>query len=349
ITGSTGKTSVRQLTAAVLGTSRRTLASPSSYNNEIGLPATLLQLRAEHQVAVLEMAMRGPGQIRYLAQLAAPRSGVITNIGTSHLGLLGSREAIAQAKGELLDDLGPQGLAVLWAEDPFLPGQAPRHIGRVVWYGFQKPADVRATDLELRGLAGSRYRLQTPRGSVAVELPLPGRHMVLNSLAAAAVGLAVGLDLPAIAAGLAGVGAVPLRLEVVQLRNGARVINDSYNAAPDSVRAALQVLQSEPCRGRRIACLGDIRELGDLARAEHLRLGAELEAVADVVIGVGELGGEIAAGARDRGHRVVHQVADSAEAGALLAALLQPTDLVLLKASRAVELDRALEALERAT
>lgn len=346
ITGSTGKSSTKQIVATVLRERFETLASEGSFNNEVGLPATLLQLERRHEAVVLELAMRGEGQIDYLARIAEPSIGVITNIGVSHLELLGSREAVARAKGELLDHLGADGTAVLNADDPYLPSQASRHGGRTIWYGFARQAEVRAEEVELQGLSGSRFRLATPRGAALVRLPLPGRHMVSNALAAAAVGVAVGLSVKQIAAGLEACRTLPLRLEVVQLDRGATVINDSYNAAPDSVRAALQVLASEPTRGRRIACLGDMLELGQTSATEHLRIGHEAAEAADLVIAVGELGAGIGVGARDAGAEV-RTVADADAAGTLLAELLREGDLVLLKASRAVGLDRALATLER--
>lgn len=345
VTGSTGKTSTKELIAGVVTRRLRTVASRSSFNNEIGLPATLLGLSAGDEAAVLEIAMRGPGEIAYLASIARPDVGVITNVGHSHLGRLGSREAIAAAKGELLEYLGDGGTAVLNADDPLVVEQSRRHRGRVLWYGFGPAADVRADELVLSGLAGSRFTLVMPGSRAPAHLRLPGRHMVQNALAAAAVGFAAGLDADTVAAGLAARAALPQRQEVATLANGARVINDSYNAAPDSVRAALAVLLDEPAQ-RRVACLGDMLEIGEQAVDEHRALGRDAAGVVDLLIGVGELGAEIAAAAESAGVEV-HRAADADEAGRLLSELLRPGDLVLLKASRAVALERALSHLER--
>ncbi len=346
VTGSTGKSSTKEVLATVLSQRLVTLSAEKSFNNEVGVPATLLRLRDEHQAVVLELAMRGEGQIDYLARLARPEVGVITNIGMSHLELLGSREAIARAKGELLDHLGPRGVAVLNRDSPGLAAQAARHGGRTIWYGFGNDAEVRAVDVELAGLSGSRFRLVTGVGEAVVEFGLPGRHMIANALAAAAAGLAAGLALGDVVAGLAAARNLPLRLEVVSLPGGRRVINDAYNAAPDSVLAALQVLASEPA-ARRVVCLGDMLEMGVVAESEHLRVGHEAAAVAQVVIGVGDLGRLVTEGARDAGHAVVHHAADVAAAGQLLAELTRAGDLILLKASRAVGLEAVLADLER--
>ncbi|MBI2302568.1 MAG: UDP-N-acetylmuramoyl-tripeptide--D-alanyl-D-alanine ligase [Armatimonadetes bacterium] len=346
VTGSCGKSSTKELIGEVLAVKLRTLRSRGNYNNEIGLPATLLELRAEHEALVVELAMRGAGQIDYLASLALPQVGVITNIGSSHAELLGSRAAVAAAKGELLERLGPDGVAVLNADDLHLPAQAARHRGRTLWYGFGPAADIRAVDVVSKGLRGSTFRLILPRAQVQVELPLPGRHMLANALAAAAVGLTAGLSAAEIARGLAQAANLPLRLEVVTLANGARLINDAYNAAPDSVRAALEVLAGEPA-ARRVAVLGDMLELGESTQVEHLAVGAEAGRVVDVLVAVGELGAQFAVAARDAGCAEVHEVADAEAAGALLSSLLRAGDLALLKASRRIGLERALEPLEK--
>jgi len=345
VTGSTGKSSTKEMLASVLAQRYTTLSAEKSFNNEVGVPATLLRLTAEHQAVVLELAMRGEGQIDYLARIARPEVGIITNIGMSHIELLGSREAIARAKGELLDHLGPDGVAVLNQDSPGLASQAHRHSGRTIWYGFGDEAEVRAVDIGLAGLSGSRFRLVTGAGEADVQFGLPGRHMVSNALAVSAAGLAAGMTLDEVVAGLAAVRNLPLRMEVVELTDGVRVINDAYNAAPDSVLAALQVMASEPAT-RRVVCLGDMLEMGAVAESEHLRVGHAAAEAADVVIGVGALGRLFAEGARDAGHGETHHAADVAEAGRLLVELARPGDLILLKASRAVGLEAVLAELE---
>lgn len=343
ITGSLGKTSTKELTAGVLSQGFCVLKNAKSFNNEVGLPATLLSLTDAHGALVVEMGMRGPGEIAALAALAQPAFGVITNIGHSHLGRLGSRQAIAAAKGELLDALGTDGLAILNADDAHLPGLAARHRGRTLWFGL-RGGDVRALDVRPAGLSGTRFELQLPDGRASVSLPIGGTHMVSNALAAAAVGHAAGLTPAAIAAGLAQPPQLEGRLQLLTLANGARVIHDAYNAAPESVRAGLGLLAAEPTSGRRIAVLAGMLELGDVTEAEHLRLGADAAPLVDLLVGVGDLGALIVDGA---GTAVASErVADGAAAGALLARLLRPGDLVLLKGSRAFALESALEALE---
>jgi UDP-N-acetylmuramoyl-tripeptide--D-alanyl-D-alanine ligase len=349
ITGSVGKTGCKELTAAVLGQRWTTLRSARNFNNEVGLPATLLRLGPEHGAAVLEMGMRGPGQIAELARLAQPDIGVLTTIGHSHLGVLGSRQAIAAAKGELLVELSPCGTAVLNADDEHQAALAGLCRGRVVWYGLGA-GDVRAGEVRSAGLHGTRFLLTLPGDSAAVDLPVAGRHMVANALAAAAVGWVAGLDAATIAAGLTQTAAVPGRLELVRLASGARVINDAYNAAPESVRAALAVLADEPTAGRRIAVLGDMLELGEMAEAEHLRLGQDAAGLVDVLVGVGELGALVVEGAQtQRRDLPSFRVSDAQAAGELLASLVAPGDLVLLKASRALALEQALARLEVAS
>ncbi|MBI5832108.1 MAG: UDP-N-acetylmuramoyl-tripeptide--D-alanyl-D-alanine ligase [Armatimonadetes bacterium] len=345
ITGSLGKTSSKELTWQVLSQRGATLRSASSFNNEIGVPTTLLNLTSAHWAAVQEMGMRGLGQIAYLAAMVRPSIGVITNIGHSHLGVLGSRQAIAQAKGELLDALGPDGIAVLNADDDHLPGVSKRHDGRIVWYGQSRGAEVRAEAVQVLGLAGTRFDLCLPDERVAIEAPIVGAHMVSNALAAAAVGHAAGLSAAEIAAGLSLVPDLKLRGELVRLANGARVINDAYNAAPESVRAALAVLAAEPTTGRRIAVLGGIAELGDTTTVEHMRLGRDAAGLVDIMVGVGPEGAEIVSGA-ERGAARTVVVEDVEAAGAWLAATLRAGDLALLKASRAYGLERALDGLE---
>lgn len=345
ITGSLGKTSTKELTWQVLSQRGPTLRNQNSFNNEIGVPTTLLGLTAEHWAAVQEMGMRGLGQIEYLAGLVRPSIGVITNIGHSHLGILGSRQAIARAKGELLEALGADGIAVLNADDAHLPGVAKRHSGRTVWYGAAPSAEVRAEAVVVNGLSGTRFDLVLPAERISIEAPIIGAHMVSNALAAAAVGYAAGLSAEQIAAGLALVPDLKLRGELVRLACGARLINDAYNAAPESVRAALAVLAAEPTDGRRIAVLGGIAELGETTTVEHLRLGRDAADLVDVLVGVGPEGAEIVAGG-DQGRARGVVVDDVAAAGAWLAANLRAGDLALLKASRAYGLERALDGLE---
>jgi len=348
VTGSCGKTTTKEILATVLGVERTVLASPSNFNNEIGLPLTLLRLRAHHQVVVTEMAMRGRGQIAYLAALAAPQIGVVTNIGVSHFERLGSMREIAAAKGELIAALPPEGLALLNGDDLRVRSLAAQSVAPVWFYGLGSGNAFTVEHLTSQGLEGSDFTLVTPAGSISASLPLPGRHNVANALAAAAVGQFLGLSLSQIREGFSRCRTGNLRLQAVTTPQGVRFINDAYNAAPASVRAALDVLAETPAPGRKVAVLGDMRELGTVAVVEHLRLGQEIVTrPVDRLITVGELGAEIARGATIAGFpaEAVQVCATPAEAVAFLREDLRPGDLVLVKASRALALETIIQDL----
>jgi len=238
ITGSTGKTSTKDMVASVLAVRFNTLKTRGNLNNEIGLPLTLLAMDGDCQAAVVEMAMRGAGEIDALSRLARPNGAVITNIGETHLELLGTVSNIASAKGEILEHIPPDGFAVLNAESPFIRREAGRCRGKVVFFGIEQRADIMAVNIRPRG-AGSRFRAVFDGGDGEFYLPVPGRHNVMNALAAIGVGLEMGLSAEEIARGLAGVSLTGMRLEILEA-GGLKVINDAYNASPASTRAALQ-------------------------------------------------------------------------------------------------------------
>lgn len=346
VTGSVGKTTTKEMTAAALATRLRVLRSPGNLNTEIGLPLALLELRPEHQAAVLEMAMRGPGQIRYLARLARPRVGVLTVIGETHAELLGSVEAVALAKRELIEELPPEGWAVLNADDPRQRPMAAATRARVVWYGLGSEAQVRAEDPVPCG-TGVRFRLRAPElaeGEAVVTLPMPGRHHVSDALAAAATGLVLGLDLGEIARGLARVTLPEMRSRILAL-GGLTVIDDTYNASPASVKAALETLD-QVASGRRVAVLGDMLELGTYALAGHREVG-QAAARVDLLLTVGTHARHIREAAVAAGlapERALH-CADRAEALAILQRLLRPGDTVLVKGSRALRLEAVVSGL----
>lgn len=348
VTGSVGKTTTKDLIAAVLSTRFRVLASAANLNTEIGLPLTLFRLRPEHQVAVLEMAMRGPGQIRYLCGLARPDVGVLTVIGESHIELLGSVENIARAKGELLEELPADGFAVLNAADPWQRRLAAATPAGVVWYGLAGAAAVRASDVRVLGAGRTAFRLVLPDGEADVELPLAGRHHVLDALAAAAVGHVFGLDAAAVAAGLAGARPTGGRAEIVGA-DGLTIIDDTYNASPTSMRAALAML-AETAPGRKVAVLGDMGELGNHAEEGHRAVGREAAAQGvDLLVTVGEKSRWIAAAAVEAGlptDRTVH-FPDVTAAAAALRGLLTRGDTVLVKASRSMRMEEITAVLRR--
>ena len=262
VTGSTGKTSTKEMIAAVGAVRRRVARTAGNWNNEIGLPLTLLELGSDDELLVVEMGMRGPGQIGELAAIAEPVIGVVTNIGLTHLELLGTQEAIAEAKGELVQALPPGGTAVLNGDDPRCLALAARTKARVLRFGLGPDADVRA--IALRHFAeGSRFTLAAPGWpETEINLAVPGQHYIVNALAAAAVAVALSCHPEDVGGGLAGFGLERGRGATIATEQGWTVIDDTYNASPASVGAALAVLGARPAAGRRIAVLGDMLELG---------------------------------------------------------------------------------------
>ena len=282
VTGSIAKTSTKEAIAAVLGAALRTLKSEGNQNNEIGLPLTLLRLGPEHGAAVLEMGMYVSGEIADLAAMARPSIGVVTAVQPVHLSRIGTLEAVEKAKGELLEALPADGTAILNADDPIVTRMNGRTVARAMRYGFAETADVRAIDVTPAGTAGMHFQLQTPVGSRAVTIPTLGRLSVHNAAAGAAVGVVAGVDLDTIASALEAGWSAPHRVELVRLR-GLTVIDDSYNASPGSVSAALDLLADLP--GRHVAVLGEMLELGDAHESGHRAVGEQAGQIADLQIG----------------------------------------------------------------
>jgi UDP-N-acetylmuramoyl-tripeptide--D-alanyl-D-alanine ligase len=342
LTGSSGKTSTKDLLGQVLAAAGPTVSPPGSYNNDIGLPLTVLAADAGTRYLVLEMGSRGPGHIARLCAVARPQIGVVLNVGSAHLGEFGSPEGIARAKGELVEALPAEGTAVLNADDPRVLGMAPRTRARVVTTGRGPDADVRAVDVVLDDTARARFTLVAAGEQHPVALRVVGEHQVANALSAGAAALAAGLTPATVAEALSA--AEPRsrwRMEVDRRGDGVVVINDAYNANPESMRAALAALAGLPAT-RRIAVLGGMAELGPGAAEEHERLGRDAAARADLVVAVGADAVGIANGASAAGRRAgeesVH-VPDRAAAREFLAQVLRPGDVVLVKASRAYGLE----------
>jgi UDP-N-acetylmuramoyl-tripeptide--D-alanyl-D-alanine ligase len=348
ITGSVGKTTTKELVAAVLSTRYRTLKSEGNFNNEIGLPLMLLKLTEAHERAVLEMGFYQPGEIKFLCDLARPHVGVVTNVYAVHLERAGSIEAIALGKGELVEALppGPEGVAVLNADDPLVLGMRARTRARVVTYGLGSGADVWADNIESAGLRGVYFHLHHRHETLHVRVPLLGRHSVHTALRAAAVGLSEGLSWQEILEGLKGVGATQLRLVAVTGPEGSVILDDTYNASPESVIAALNLLQE--LDGRRVAVLGDMLELGSHEEIGHRLVGRRARDVADVLVTVGPRARMIAEEARDAGlsDAAVVELENSDQALQFLQRTIQRGDVVLVKGSRGVKLDRIVPALE---
>ncbi len=339
ITGSNGKTTTKQLLAAVFAARGPVLATEGNLNNHIGVPLTLLRLRAEHRTAVIEMGASNPGEIALLARLAEPTVGVVTQAGDAHLEGFGSREGVARAKGELFAALR-EGIAIINADDAYA-GLWKKLAGdnRRLSFGFAAHAELRAEDLQSTP-DGNRFTLLTPDGSAPVELPLPGRHNIANALAAAAAGHALGLNAAQIAEGLARVERPKGRVVIHSTASGARLIDDSYNANPTSLAAAMALLAREP--GQRILVLGDLAELGPTADELHARVGIEAKALG--LNRLMTLGPRSAHAARSFG--IGGAAFDSLEA--LIAALrpeLRALTTVLVKGSRSARMERVVVAL----
>lgn len=345
VTGSNGKTTTKEMIGALLGQKFKVLKSAMNYNNEIGLPLTLLKMEPTTEVVVLEMGMRGEGQIAYLAGLAGPTVGVVTNVGVSHLELLGSGEAIARAKGELIASLSKEGLAVLNADDPKVRAMSGLFPGRSVFYGFEEEPqpDLRAVAIRPAG-AGQEVDITGKWGDFTLFLPLPGRHNVANALAAAATAFSLGLSPAQVATGFKNLPPVDKRLRVLETR-GLTVIDDTYNADPDSVQTALEVLEN--MNGRKIAVLGDMLELGEISGRAHRETG---RMVADYGC----------AALFAYGPRSEETVAAAAEAGVIsrhytdknllirdLKNYLTPGDNVLVKGSRGMKMEEIVRELLR--
>ena len=347
VTGSIAKTSAKEAIATVLASALVTLKNEGNQNNEIGLPLTVLRLRPDHQAAVLEMGMYVGGEIAHLAAIARPEIGVVTAVQPVHLSRIGSIEAVERAKGELIEALPPDGVAVLNADDERVRRMASRTSARAIKYGFADDADVRAEAIESAGLDGMRFSLVAAGARRDVAIPTLGRLAVHNALAAAAVGLAAGLDAGSVVAALSHGWSAPHRGAIVRA-GGVTIIDDAYNASPASVEAALELLGGLP--GRRIAVLGEMLELGAEHESGHERVGVAAAEVVDRLVVIGEGATGIAGGARKAG-LTADQVAvagDRREALARLVATLAPGDVVLVKASRGIALDLLVEDLRDA-
>ena len=348
ITGSTGKTSVKDLTASVLASGLRVAASPRSFNTEVGVPLTLLNAPSTAEAIVVEMGSRGRGHIATLCETARPQIGVVTNVGLAHMQMFGTLEGVADAKAELVEALPEDGTAVLNGDDPVVRGFAGRTRARVVRFGLAQDADVRAEDVVLDRLGHPSFTMRTPDGAERVELPLIGEHMVGNAMAAVAVGLALGLSAAECAAGLKETQLSPWRMETFEVPGGIRVLNDAYNANPTSMAAALKAARWMAQDGRSIAILGEMAELGDMAAVEHEHVGELLARLGiDNLIVVGRRAAAIAIGAEREGvepERIV-RAETVEEAIAHVRSIAREGDVILLKGSRVAGLERIAEAI----
>lgn len=345
ITGSVGKSTTKELVAEVLEQRYHTLKNKGNLNNEIGLPLTMLNLGSGYQRAVLEMGFYVPGEIALLCEIAKPRIGVITNIGTVHAERAGDQETIARGKSELVQSLPPDGVAILNADDPLVREMAKLTRARVLFYGMDASAELWADNVEGLGLDGIRFRLHYHSEVIHLRVPMIGRHSVQTALRAAAVGLADGLTWQEIVYGLRSTS-VQLRLIAVRTENGALILDDTYNATPESMLAALNLL--DEMEGRKVAVLGDMLELGQYERHGHELVGIRASEVVTDLVTLGERGRIIADVACKAGlpaNRIT-VLETTEQAIEYLRQHLTPQDVVLVKGSRGMRMDRIVTALE---
>jgi UDP-N-acetylmuramoyl-tripeptide--D-alanyl-D-alanine ligase len=349
VTGSIGKTTTKEILASVLGAMQPVLKSEANLNTEIGLPLMLLRLRPEHRVAVLEMGMYLPGDIRVLARLARPRIGIVTNVAPIHLERAGSIERIARGKSELVAELPAQGLAVLNGDNEWTRAMAVTSgIARAVLVGFASDCDYRAENVKTRGLEGISFTIRAEGKTVPVQTSVPGRHTIHAFLAAAATARELGISWTDITGAIAQ-ARLDVRQRIVQ-RDGLLIIDDSYNAAPMSVSAALELLRESP--GIKIAVLGDMLELGPGEEAAHRLVGAGAAAAADWLVARGARSAWIAEAARESGMRAerIRCVADNDAAVQATRAIMETTDgakwSVLVKGSRGMRMEEVVVGLE---
>lgn len=346
ITGSVGKSSTKELVAEVLGQHFHTHKNPGNYNNEIGLPLTLINAGYGHNCIVAEMGFYYPGEIRFLCEIAAPQIGIVTNIGTVHAERAGSQQIIAQGKAELVQSLPENGYAILNYDDPFVRPMDKETQANVIYYGLSPEADVWADNIQGKGLNGISFSIHHQENTFHVQVPLLGKHSVQTILRASAAGIAAGMQWEAIIAGLQK-GHAPLRLVTTRSESGALILDDTYNATPESMIAALDLL--DELKGHKVAVLGDMLELGEYEQAGHQQVGERAATVVNHLITVGKLGKIIADSAHRCGlsEKDITMVADSTEAVQVLKYNLRPEDVVLIKGSHGLRMDTIASALER--
>ena len=341
ITGSNGKTSTKDFTAAVLVRRFRVTKTEGNFNNHVGLPRTILQAISSDEVAVWEIGMNHPGEIAALAKLAVPDVAIITNIGVAHIEFMGSREKIAEEKGELAETVGTRGTVILNADDPFTGSIATRARAKLILAGITA-GDIRAGEIS-QSRTGTDFTILEGAHRCRAQLSVPGLHMVQNALLAVAAGRAFGLSLEDCAAGLIAAPLTKARLQIKDL-GGVQFLDDSYNANPDSMKAALRTLVELDADGKRIAVLGEMHELGDESERAHREVGETAAALKiDQLIAIGAAATAIADGARHAGLQKTAVVNSTSEAAELLNEIAGPGDLILIKGSRVARTEEVIE------
>jgi UDP-N-acetylmuramoyl-tripeptide--D-alanyl-D-alanine ligase len=347
VVGSTGKTTTKEMTAGILGRHEKVLKNPGNLNNLIGLPLSLLKMNSTDRAAVLEIGMNRPGEIRRLAHIAKPDLGIVTNIGPVHLEGVGSLEGVKEAKGELLEGMDAHGTLIFNADDPRVVELSKRFRGNKTSFGVINPAHWTATDIGTRDAGGVSFRLAGPPGEISVALSLMGGKQVYNALAAAAAVSHLGVDLEEIKEGLTACQPLPMRMELITVGQGIRIINDAYNANPQSMEFALSAL-GEVTGGRKIAVLGDMWELGEYALQAHRELGRSVkEQGIDFLFILGQFAPQVAQGAQEAGMKpdAVFIGKDHHEVSLHLARIVRPGDWVLIKGSRIMIMEKIIKEL----
>ena len=349
ITGSVGKTSTKDMIAGVIATKFNVLKTEGNLNNEIGVPLTIFNLDESHKAAVLEMGMSGAGEISRLTAIIKPDVAVITNVGMSHIEKLGSRQNILKAKLEILEALNPEGLVVLNGDDALLVGMKDLLKFRTILYGMDEGVDYQAYNINSHGENGTYFDITLGGREFNIHIPIPGIHNVHNALAAVVVGCELGIPMEDIIKGIAGFSPTKMRMDIISI-DGIKIINDSYNASPHSMEAAINVLREIGGKNRKTAVLGDMLELGEWAKKAHFDVGRYASAAGiDQIITVGTNARFIADGALDAGHpeEQVRYFQNNAEALEYIKESLQPEDVILVKGSRGMKMEEIVNGLTK--
>ncbi len=345
ITGSVGKTTTKDMIASVLMQKYHTLKTEGNYNTNIGLPLMVFRIDKEHEVAVLEMGMNSFGEIHNLSKVTKPDIAVITNIGVAHIEMLGSREGILKAKSEIFDYMTPEGVAILNGDNDMLQTLNGKISQNIVWYGIENKNGIYADGIRIEGLENTRCILHTPKGELELLIPVPGMHMVQNALAAASVGLQMGLSLEEIKKGIETFTMTKMRMGIEHTKRGITIINDVYNANPVSMKASLDVLAS--AAGRKVCILGDMGELGLHGEQMHQEVGEyAAEKGIDIIISIGELSKSLHQGAIRLGAKNVYHYDTQEDFWSEGLSMLSSGDVVLVKGSRSRGLEKTVEKIQ---
>ncbi len=345
ITGSNGKTTTKDLTAAALSPLGEIQKTSANFNNEIGVPLTLLGINEHHKAAVVEIGMRGLGQIESLAKIVKPNIGIVINVNETHIEILKSVEKIAKAKGELVEAIPSGGTVILNADNDFTAEmkKLAKNGVKIITYGIENPADLTAKNIVIEDTS-TEFRLNYGNEIFDFEIPIIGRHNVSNALAAIAAGLTLGLSIKEIQRGFSTLATTKMRFEVIR-RDGVTIVNDAYNASPASMRAAIQTV-AEIYEGRKIAVLGDMLELGEISEKVHREVGEELaKNKFDTLITLGELGKFIADGAKDAGLKNIFTASTHEEVAKKILEIMRDGDTILFKASHGMHFEKIIELI----